>query len=554
MLTNVNSFFNNSASLNKIVPVIVFTLLIFSCFASLLTIFFGTDSYSMLHVFSHDESDQVQRLQRLLEKDTLNTGGFKGGFYSYGQFYSSIAFWSIKIISIFGFGLTDFQVAALTLKIISIIAYFFSIFFMYKVINLIVMNQSISAAFAFIFAVFPNYWHWSSSIHPDMVQMLTLILPIYALIRIKRRYLSIIVASFLIGLSFGTKYSGLFIVILIAVYVLISIIQRHIIFKKNNNIMVFFILSSWSAISFLLGWLLFNPYVLVHFNKFFEELSIQTGYLKYGLGTYIDPSGFKWFTIFYHQLGLFNSVIVAGGVIIAFFFLVRQIIKAINNKDYLDVLDNKIFSIMTSVSIYVIVASIYLLLVVKYREVRYGFHILPYLVILSAYGFNYVFEYLKLNKIIIFLFSLLVVSLTYPTYSSNLVDLSSQYRSKLSNVYLDAGEWMENNYSQDMAVLAGTYSYLPDDYFNRYSMTYDLNKKSIDDFYPDIVVMNNSVPGRYVWKKPGTKFADLELDIFPWKDQFMLDEYVNFFKEMVSNDSDWIISYETHEIVIFEKR
>ena len=73
-----------------------------------------------------------------------------------------------------------------------------------------------------------------------MVQMLTLILPMYALLKIKSRYLSIIVASFLIGLSFGTKYSGLFAVILIASYVVITIMQRYIIFDKKNNIKIFF--------------------------------------------------------------------------------------------------------------------------------------------------------------------------------------------------------------------------------------------------------------------------------------------------------------------------
>ena len=87
--------------MSKTTTIIVFSLVIFSCFAALLTIYFGTESYSLLHVFSHDESDQVARLQRLLERDTLDTGGFKGGFYSYGQFYTTIAFCLMKFLSLY---------------------------------------------------------------------------------------------------------------------------------------------------------------------------------------------------------------------------------------------------------------------------------------------------------------------------------------------------------------------------------------------------------------------------------------------------------------------
>lgn len=542
---------------NKAVPLAVFLFVAFSCFISLLTIFYGTESYSMLHIFSHDESDQVARLQRLLENNTLDTGGFKGGFYSYGQFYPTVAFWVMKSISLFGFESVNYQFTALTLKIISILAYFFSVYFIYRVIRLMGGIESISAAFAFIFAVIPNYWDWASAIHPDTLQMLTLILPMYALLKINNKYLSIIVASFIVGISFGTKYAGFFAVILIAAYVFLVILQRHLEYRKSNNIRAFFLLSSWSVISFLLGWLLFNPYVLTHFNKFFSEMISQSNSIKFGYGNLINNNGFEWFTIFYDQLGILNSFFLLFGVITGIAFIAIKIIETIKSKEYSKFFDDKLFSIVTAVSIYVIFSSLYLILVVKYREVRYGFHVLPYLIFLSFYGFNCLISRIKINNIFVLIMSISIIIFSYSSYSSNLSNLSSRYSEKLNNPYLDAGEWMVNNYSSETAILAGTYSYVPNDFFKRYSMTYDLNNQSVLHFDPDVIVMNNSVPGRYVWKKPGTLFKSLDIDESSWSywdDKEMLDEYLRFYSNLVSVDSNWIIVYESDSVVIFEKK
>ena len=119
-------------ALERVIYYKLLFLVLFSCFAILLTVFYGTESYSVLHVFSHDESDQVQRLQRLLEKDTLNTGGFIGGFYSYGQVYPTVAFWLAKLLGAFGFEQTSYQLLTLVLKVLSTVFYYISGYVLFK--------------------------------------------------------------------------------------------------------------------------------------------------------------------------------------------------------------------------------------------------------------------------------------------------------------------------------------------------------------------------------------------------------------------------------------
>lgn len=74
-------------------------------------------------------------------------------------------------------------------------------------------------------------------------------------------------------------------------------------------------------------------------------------------------------------------------------------------------------------------------------------------------------------------------------------------------------------------------------------------------FNPDIVFMNDSVPGRYVWKKFGTNFSDNELIYAKgWEDQQLVDEFGELFKKMTSKKSNWLIVYESDSAVIFERK
>jgi len=67
--------------------------------------------------------------------------------------------------------------------------------------------------------------------------------------------------------------------------------------------------------------------------------------------------------------------------------------------------------------------------------------------------------------------------------------------------------------------------------------------------------MNDSVPGRYVWKKKDTLLSDNDF-IYKnqWKDRAMVDEYGVFLKEIASKESPWEIVYETNNVVIFERK
>ncbi len=523
-------------------------LILFSCFAALLTIYYGTESYSVLHVFSHDESDQIQRLQRLLEKDTLNTGGFIEGFYSYGQFYPTIAFWLAKLLNVFGFELTSFQLITLILKTLSITFYYVSGYVLYKTMLALNIIKVLAYVFTFIFLIFPTYWTWSYTVHPDTLQMVTMILPAYILLKVRSVTFSIVLASFVIGVSFGTKYSGIFLSIIIMSYVLILAINTKMSFRE------FFVLGSWSFIAFIAGWLVFNPYVIVNFAKFFNELYVQGDYLKYGVGVPLDQNGLKWFRIYYNEFGTILSSLLAIGLVSAVLKCTYQISMCSAKGIYKHYFSDKENIFIFSIIIYIAISLAYLIIVVKYREVRYSYHLLPYIFLLSAYGLNTLFIKYKIKNLYILILSFFIIFHSYTLYSSNLKQLSALYQRKIDNPLLKSGEWLKNNFSRDTSVLAGTYSYIESDYFKRYSMTYELNEKTINEFYPDVVVMNRDIPGRYVWKKPGTLLSDLDFNYGPWSDKKLLVDYEVLYKKMTMKESVWKVVYEDDAVVIFNKQ
>ncbi|MBT5400801.1 hypothetical protein HOL24_09715 [bacterium] len=535
-------------ALERVIYYKLLFLVLFSCFAILLTVFYGTESYSVLHVFSHDESDQVQRLQRLLEKDTLNTGGFIGGFYSYGQVYPTVAFWLAKLLGAFGFEQTSYQLLTLVLKVLSTVFYYISGYVLFKTMLALNIKKILTYVFTFVFLIFPTYWTWSYTVHPDTLQMITIILPAYILLKVRNLKFSIVLASFVIGVSFGTKYSGIFLSIIIMSYVLISAINLKMVFRE------FFILSSWSFIAFIVGWLLFNPYVIVNFSKFFTELYLQGDYLKYGVGVPLNQNGLEWFRIYHYEFGSTLSLLLVAGITSTILKYSYQFLMCRSRGACKSFFSNRENIFIVSIIIYLAISLAYLIIIVKYREVRYSYHLLPYIILLSAYGFNLLISRYKIKKCYILVVSLFVIFHSYKLYDSNLRQLSVLYESKIENPLIKSGEWLKNNFSRDTSVLAGTYSYVESDYFKRYSMTYELNAKTIDNFFPDVVVMNRDIPGRYVWKKPGTLLSDLDFNYGTWEDKELLNDYELLYKKMTKKGSEWKVAYEDDAVVIFSKQ
>ncbi len=538
--------------INSLSKYLLIFFLIISTYSSILTLFNGSENSSVLRVFSDDEVSQVNRLQEMIKSESLDVGGFRGGFYHYGQAYNSLAYGFINILDFIGFDKFDYQMSVLILKLISLTGYILSIILVYLILKSLGVSESISSIFSLIFGVHSDYWGWATTIHPDTFQMCLMLISFFLVIKIKSINVAIITSSFFIGLSFGAKYSGIFLASFIVSLIVINTMHR-VNDNKTDNVNYFINIGSWSVLSFFSGWVALNPHILFRFNKLLEDLTFQSENLtSLGGGKILNNRWIEWISMYRDEYGLI-VIIIAIGILYLFIYGISFLFKNKKKWRQSEFLINRRSMAIVSISFYLLVSSLYLIIVIKYREWRYSYHLLPFVLIISAYGFHLLVKRINRNYTIVGVF---LVSLFFliPKGQMNFKLLSETHYAEVENPYMIAGRWLKNKYSPDDIILAGTYSYVDDKYFNNIAYTYDVNQSAINKHTPDVIFMNDSVPGRYVWKRKGTLISDNDF-IYKtgWKEHSMVDEYGLFLQEMTSKQSSWSVVYETDSVVIFEK-
>ena len=527
----------------------------------------GVDSEAVMMVFSHDESDQTQRMFRLIQHDTLDTGGFINGFYSYGQFYPTIVFGIAKALSIIGLDPLTFRDVAVIMKLVSCFFYAASIVGLWVVLRCFKVDKTLAATFSFALLAFPDYWTWATVVHPDTAQMFTLLLPLWAALRIGNWTSAAILSAFLVGVSFGTKYNGLFMSAFVSFFVCFYLFLEARASGQWRPVVKRLIFRSALCINaFIFGWLLFNPFVLMHFPKFFDEVTNQADYLRYGVGVTLDQNGFEWFTIYADQFGVALSVFMAVGILGALVLNLAayRVWFAGLSEDGPKTdtvaadLPGREQIVITSLAFYLVVASLYLILVVKYREIRYAYHIVPAVLILSAYGLDRIAHRLLVTvlqqSLVPLAVSAVIIMAVVPGFLTGLNQASDKFVERRENEVILAGDWIAAKYTSENTVLAGTYSYVPENHFNRLSYTYELNFDQIDSMKPSLIVMNDSVPGRYAWKQKGSLLKDVNIIESPgWEDRRMVESYGEMMRAFARGETAYRLVYESETVIIFER-
>ena len=233
----------------------------------------------------------------------------------------------------------------------------------------------------------------------------------------------------------------------------------------------------------------------MHFPKFFDEVTNQADYLRYGVGVTLDQNGFEWFTIYADQFGVALSVFMAVGVVGSLVLNLATYRKWFAGHNECDPntdaaaadLPGREQVVITSLAFYLLVASLYLIVVVKYREIRYAYHIVPVVLILSAYGLDRFYDARLVplsGKVSPLAVSAVMILAALPGFVTGLNQASDKFVERRDNEVIRAGDWMAATYAGENSVLAGTYSYVPEDHFDRLSYTYEMNFDQINSMKP----------------------------------------------------------------------
>lgn len=176
----------------------------------------------LVFAFDSDEAHHIQLLQQ-----ALNGTGFDFNFHGYGHLFFNLTLLALKALSYFTH--IDQQIIIITLRsasLVSGIACIWATFYL----ALYLAGPTFAILSALLLAIIPlEFIYYMGVSHPDVLQVLFVQLSLIACCRYSRinSLSNIIQAACFAGLAFATKYSGIFLLVLICALLCLKLTPRQ---------------------------------------------------------------------------------------------------------------------------------------------------------------------------------------------------------------------------------------------------------------------------------------------------------------------------------------
>jgi hypothetical protein len=517
---------------------ILFSLLALQVWAALINIHFGIDSLQMMSVFESDETAAVARNQKNLAEGNLSPDGM----FQYGMFFNTLAYGSARLLQSLGYNQkTTTAFLAVNDRLITVLSFVLLLFVFQRLALLLVGVRELSWLAVLLLASVQQVYYWSQTIHPDITQTLLIVAAAWVALK-SHTFRNAYGAAFLAGMAFGTKYGGLFILPFLFVPALLKESPEDSPAQKLRRKLPPFVLF------FLLGWLIFNPYVIFHFIHFLRWLKLIVTYTTTGfVGSYgqiAAANPLLWFPALYRAFFQPGVLVFLAGLIPAAWLLVRASRRREGILEY-DTLNRLVLGA------YCLLALLHLLLGVKSREIRYAFHLLPFLILLSFVGWSILVRRLDESRVLLLLFVLLLLIAPGNLRAVHSMAFASN---KESDTRLASGRFLEERYPPSIRILADFYAYIPPKFTNT-TVEWGIRGASIAKENPQVIVISRTMTGRWIWKTPGTSFRDGSFATNPSYPEDQLHAARELFGVLFGNpEGAYRLVYEDEHVAILERR
>ncbi len=507
--------------------------------AAFLNVQYGIDHLSMIAVFSADEAFAVQLISQNLQKNHLDPQGF----YNYGYLYHSLVFYTAKFLG--GLNYTvDERFLAYVFRWISLASYGLLLCFAYALTKHLTKDRLFSLCAALFLASVPGVYSWAQQTHPDMLQAFLVTCAAYVACR--RHNLSHVAgATILASLAFSTKYTGIFILPFVFLPFLFATIDRK---RRRNDTLL---LKDWRnmlcvvigmGVIFLMVWLITNPTVLQNYSEVVKDILFEKRHVAWGDGQAESKNPLLWFTVLFHQFKANGSLLLMLGFVSLTWYARKHLAH------WSTVFGSSTKRSILMLLLYSITSLAYLMLQVNLRKDRYILHLIPVLVVVGFAGLHrFIARVGILRKRKILIYAALIATIL-PLCMSTIQEMHEASQ-KYEHQYLKATAWIEQHYPAGTPILADSYSYRSPR-FSHFMHVWGVERKTLDYVQPQLVIINKMLSGRWSWKKPGTKFADLDFEFGPYEAK--REAVQAFHTELFASDSSYTIVYEDTEIVILE--
>jgi 4-amino-4-deoxy-L-arabinose transferase-like glycosyltransferase len=438
----------------------------------------GAEDLALISFLNWDEGTAVKILRRMIGNRTLSTNGY----FHYGSIY----FWVSLTGSLLLNSFFENQEAAilLSLRLVNIISLLLTALVVFRIAKRI-FSWHVGMAAALAMMVIPNVVFWSTTAHPDLMQLLFLALATDYSSRLAEKFDTKIyfMAIVFAALAFATKYSGLFIMPFIVGAALLSIWadpDKKSISRRNLAIIALV------PIVFPIIFFVTNPYVLGSLKDFIGQLNYQRRQVSAGYPG-LTSNLAEWWAIWAgrQMLGAYGAVLAVIGTGALLFCGIIQRFKERRQE---------LFLLVWSFAF-----TAYLIIKVSAHYPRHTYPILPAAAVIVVGGYYRFITIMprRFRTVSAVVAGVIFAAFLYSTALTTKKSTMVIWQRTMSNPNLEAGKWLENNRDSTAIIYFDPYCYVPSS-FARRKRVIGMTREQLRRLTPDVLLVSDQIARKYI--------------------------------------------------------
>jgi len=456
----------------KFFPFLVCMMLFLGLVVPLIPV--GADDIRMVDVFSADEAAAVAVVSYLYRNQTLEVETF-----SYGGLFYYVPLVLLKIWGWVGAPMAE-RVMILGMRGVCALAGVGCLWLTWR-LGRLVFGRWAGWIGLVLLGLTPTFLRWSVEIHPDLPQLFWILGCLYfcCLLTETGRLQDACLAALMAGLAFGTKYAG--------VFLLPVIVFSAFLFAQGRPGRSFWMILGCILLVFGVTFVVTNPYALIHFETFRQDIAFERAHLGFGHVFRADGAGLRWLTDLWALVGWGHGLILLGvGGIVGVGLLRKQ----------------RTLSVGSLVLLFW--TGLFLIYLTGFANLRAPRHLLPVLpAVLLMVGKAYLWGSrevaARLGRLdrqpLVWIPAMVLLSL--PQFDHVAQFYTARWNRAQGRSEIVAGKWIGEHFSEDTAILFDMYSYVPAkfrDVFRSSGQSYTM----VHHFEPDLIVVRDAIANRFL--------------------------------------------------------
>ena len=435
----------------------------------------ATDDIRLADVFSVDESGAAAEIRHYHSTGRLDQASFK-----YGSLFYYIPLTVLHVYGLVG-GVTD-RVILIVLRSFGALSGAGCLLLTY-LLGRRLYDQAAGCITVAIVAVSAVFLRWSIESHPDLPQMLFVVLFLRSLLGVIDRpsYRSVAWSGILAAFAFNTKYAGLFLLPVLTVVILLMDSEDPFALRvdrlRDPGRWKRFVVAIGAA---LLAAAVTNPYAVLKYDVFVQSLQGERAIMSFGHTYRAEGGWYRW------GLQLWD-VVGWGHLLIAVAAAVQSTYRR-----------HRPSPIVVALILWIVGYYAYLSLFSQLIRPRHVLPIIPAIAILVGGCYRQLWDASVGRRAVVLRAAIAVVfassiGWSAPGFSDLVVSRLSRQDGQAEIV---AGRWLSERYPPATSVLYDAYGYVPGT-FQHVARSFGLTYNAIEHFRPRLLLVRDAIATDY---------------------------------------------------------